>query len=149
MRIILQENVEKLGTRGEVLDVSEGYARNYLLPRKLAIPATEGNTKRLTQIRAALAKKEASEKGLAESLAEQLAAVTVTLTRKAGDSDQLFGSVTSADIAEALAALGYNVDKRKIRLEEPIKLVGEYSVPVKLHHDVNATIKVAVGREAE
>ncbi len=147
MRIILQENVEKLGTRGEVVDVSEGYARNYLLPRKLAVPASEGNTKRLTQIRASLAKKEASEKGLAESLAGQIAAATVTLTRKAGESDQLFGSVTSADIAEALAALGYNVDKRKIQLSEPIKLVGEYSVPVKLHHDVSATIKVVVGRE--
>jgi len=147
MRIILQENVEKLGTRGEIVDVSEGYARNYLLPRKLAIPATEGNTKRLEQIRASLAKKEASEKGLAESLANQLATVTVTLTRKAGESDQLFGSVTAADIAEALGALGYNVDKRKIRLDDPIKLVGEYSVPAKLHHDVSATIKVVVGRE--
>lgn len=147
MRIILQENVEKLGRRGEVLDVSEGYARNYLLPRKLAIPATEGNTKRLEQIRASLAKKEASEKGLAEVLAGQIDAATVTLTRKAGESDQLFGSVTSADIAEALAALGYNVDKRKIQLGDPIKLVGEYSVPVKLHHDVSATIKVVVGRE--
>jgi large subunit ribosomal protein L9 len=147
MRIILQENVEKLGTRGEVVDVSEGYARNYLLPRKLAIPATEGNTKRLAQIRASLAKKEASEKGLAEVLASQIAAATVTLTRKSGESDQLFGSVTSADIAEALAALGYNVDKRKIQLDEPIKLLGEYSVPVKLHHEVSATVKVVVNRE--
>ena len=147
MRIILQENVEKLGTRGEVVDVSDGYARNYLLPHKLAIPANEGNLKRLGQIRASLAKKEAGDKQLAESLAAQLAAATVTLRRKAGENDQMFGSVTSADIAEALAAQGYNVDKRKIQLHEPIKLVGEYSVTVKLHHEVSTTMKVVVARE--
>ena len=147
MRIILQENVEKLGTRGEVVDVSDGYARNYLLPHKLGIPANEGNLKRLGQIRASLAKKEAGDKQLAESLAAQLAAATITLKRKAGENDQLFGSVTTADIAEALAAQGYNVDKRKFQLDEPIKLVGEYSVTVKLHHEVSATVKLVVGRE--
>jgi large subunit ribosomal protein L9 len=146
MKVILQENVEKLGTRGEVVDVSDGYARNYILPRKLGILASEGNLKRLEQIRGSLSRKEASEKALAESLAAQIAATTISFTRKAGESDQLFGSVTSADIADALAAQGFTVDKRKIQLDDSIKLIGEYSVPVKLHYDVTATIKVVVTR---
>jgi large subunit ribosomal protein L9 len=148
MQIILQENVEKLGTRGQVVEVSPGYARNYLLPRKLAIEATPGNLKRLEKIRATLAKREATERDAAVKLAEMLGGVTLTLARKAGDTDQLFGSVTSADLAEALAAQGYTVDKRKIRLEEPIKLIGEFTVPVRLHHDVETAIKVVVTREA-
>ena len=148
MRIILQEDVDKLGTRGQVVEVTDGYARNYLLPRKLAIPATPANLKRLEHVRTVFAKREATEKESAQKLAELLVNVTVTLARKAGESDQLFGSVTSADIAEALAAQGYHVDKRKIQLEEPIKLVGEYQVPVKLHHDVSALVKVIVNREA-
>jgi large subunit ribosomal protein L9 len=147
MRIILQETVEKLGARGEVVDVSDGYARNFLLPRKLAIPASEGNLKRLGQIRAALARQEASEKSLAASLAAQLATTSLEFSRKAGETDQMFGSVTSADIAEALAAKGFSVDKRKIQLTEPIKVVGEYDVPVKLHAEVTATLKVVVNRE--
>jgi large subunit ribosomal protein L9 len=146
MKVILQENVEKLGTRGQVVDVSDGYARNYILPRKLGIPASEGNLKRLEQIRGSLARKEASEKTLAESLAAQIAAVTLSFARKAGENNQMFGSVTSADIADALAAQGFKVDKRKIQLSDPIKLIGEYAVPVKLHHDVSATINVVVTR---
>ena len=148
MQIILQEDVEKLGTRGQVVEVAEGFARNYLLPRKLAIPATPGNLKRLEKIRATLAKRTATEKGTAEKQSELLAATNVTLARKAGENDQLFGSVTAADIAEALAAQGFTVDKRKIELPEPIKLIGEYQVTAKLHHDVTATIKVIVQREA-
>lgn len=148
MKLILQENVEKLGTRGEVVDVSNGFARNFLLPRQLAIPATAGNLKRLGQIRASLSRREATEKEQAEALATQLGAASVTLTRKAGENDQLFGSVTSADIAESLAALGYTVDKRRIQLDEPIKLIGEYQVGVKLHHDVSASVKVVVTRQA-
>ncbi len=148
MKIILQENVEKLGTRGQVVEVKEGYARNYLLPRALAIPATDGNMKRLEKIRATLAKKEASEKGAAELLAQQLAAVSLTIARKAGENDQLFGSVTAADIADALAAQGYTVDKRRIQLAEPIKVISENEVAVKLHHDVTAAVKVSVTREA-
>jgi large subunit ribosomal protein L9 len=148
MRIILQENIEKLGTRGQVLEVADGYARNYLLPRKLALRAEKGNLKRLERISASLAKREATEKGAAEKQAELLANVIVTLARKAGENDQLFGSVTGADIAEALAAQGYQIDKRKIQLVDPIKLIGEYQVTVKLHHDVGATIKVTVTREA-
>jgi large subunit ribosomal protein L9 len=148
MQIILQEDVEKLGTRGQVVEVSEGYARNYLLPRKLGIAATPGNLKRLEQIRTVLAKRTANEKESAQQQAELLTAVTLTLIRKAGEHDQLFGSVTTADISEALATQGFNVDKRKIELQEPIKLIGEYQVAAKLHHDVTASIKVIVQREA-
>ncbi len=148
MQVILQEDVEKLGPRGQVVDVADGYARNFLLPRKLAIAATPGNLKRLEQIRASLAKRTAAEKQTAEQLAERLVSATVTFKRKAGENDQLFGSVTAADVAEALAAQGYQVDKRKVQLAEPIKLVGEYQVPVKLHHEVAATVKVTVTREA-
>ncbi len=147
MRVILQENVEKLGHRGQVVDVAEGYARNYLLPRKLALPASPANLKRLDHMRATLAKHEATEKESAQKLAELVATVSVTLARKAGENDQLFGSVTSADIAEALAAQGYHVDKRKIQLDEPIKLIGEYQVSAKLHHEVSATFTVIVKRE--
>ena len=148
MKIILQENVEKLGTRGQVIEVAEGYARNYLLPQSLAIPATTGNMKRIEKIRAVLARKEATERGAAELLAQQLAAVSVSIARKAGENDQLFGSVTAADIAGALEAQGFNVDKRRIQLVEPIKIVCEVDLPVKLHHDVTATVKVSVTREA-
>lgn len=148
MQIILQEDVEKLGTRGQVVEVAAGYARNFLLPRKLAIPATAGNLKRLEKIRATLAKRTATERESAQKLAELLATVSVRLTRKAGENDQLFGSVTAADIAEALAAQGYNVEKRKIQLDEPIKLVGEYQVSAKLHLDIAANIKVVVQRES-
>ena len=148
MRIILQENIEKLGTRGQVLEVADGYARNYLFPRKLAIPADAGSLKQRERVRATLLQREATEKSDAEKVAQVLADVTITLSRKAGESDQLFGSVTSADIAEALAAQGYSVDKRKVELEEPIKLIGEYQVPVKLHHNVQAMVKVIVTRAA-
>lgn len=147
MQIILQEDVEKLGTRGEVVQVAEGYARNFLLPRKLGLEATPGNMKRLEKMRAAFAKKEATEKGAAEKLAELLAGVSLTLSRKAGENDQLFGSVTSGDIADALAAQGYNVEKRKITLADPIKLVGEYQIPIKLHREVTASVKLTVQKE--
>src|SRR4029077_20296419 len=147
MQIILQEDVEKVGTRGQVVEVAEGYARNFLLPRKLALEATPGNMKRLEKMRATFAKREATERDSAQKLAELLAGIAVALARKAGENDQLFGSVTSADVAEALAAQGYNIDKRKIQLDEPIKLVGEYQIPVKLYHDVTASVKLAVQRE--
>lgn len=147
MQIILQEDIEKLGARGQVVEVAEGYARNFLLPRKLALEATPNNMKRLENMRAVFAKREATEKESAQKLAELLAGVTLTLSRKAGENDQLFGSVTSSDIAEALAAQSYNIDKRKIELADPIKLVGEYQVPVKLHREVNTTVKLIVQRE--
>jgi len=147
MQIILQEDVEKLGTRGQIVNVAEGYARNFLLPRKLGLEATPGNMKRLEKMRAAFAKKEATEKGAAEELAKLLMGVSLSLTRKAGENDQLFGSVTSADISEALAAQGYNIDKRKIVLVDPIKLVGEYEIPLRLHREVSASVKLAVKKE--
>jgi large subunit ribosomal protein L9 len=149
MQIILQEDVEKLGTRGEIVTVAAGYARNYLLPRKLALPASAGNLKRLEKIRTVLAKKTASERDVAQKQAETLNGVVLTLKRKAGENDQLFGSVTSADLAEALAAQGHEVDKRRIQLTEPIKVLGEYEAPVKLHREVIAQIKVIVQREGE
>ncbi|MGB6482835.1 MAG: 50S ribosomal protein L9 [Candidatus Acidiferrales bacterium] len=148
MEIILQEDIEKLGTRGQVVTVKEGYARNYLLPQKLAIPANASNMKRLEKMRAAFAKKEATERESAQQQAAQLASVTLKLSRKAGENDQLFGSVTTADIAEALAAQGYEIDKRKIQLTDSIKLVGEYPITIKLYRDVTATVTLTVDRES-
>jgi large subunit ribosomal protein L9 len=147
MQIILQEDVEKLGTRGQVVEVKEGFARNFLLPRKLALEATPGNMKRLEKMRAVFAKKEATEKEAAQNQSELLAGVSLEITRKAGENDQLFGSVNAADISDALAAKGFNVDKRKIALADPIKLVGEFEIPVKLHREVTATVKLAVKKE--
>jgi large subunit ribosomal protein L9 len=148
MQIILQEDIEKLGTRGQVVEVAEGYARNYLLPRKLALEALPGNMKRLEKMRAAFAQKEATEKDAAQKLAEMLAGVSLSITRKAGDNDQLFGSVTSGDVADLLAAHGYNIEKRRIVLADAIKVVGEYEIPIKLHREVSATVKLAVQKEA-
>jgi large subunit ribosomal protein L9 len=144
MQIILQEDVEKLGHRGQVVEVAEGYARNYLLPRKLALPVSAGNLKQLEQIKRSLAKREATEREGAQKQAGLLGTLVVEFARKAGENDQMFGSVTAADIAESLAAQGYSVDKRKIQLEQPIKTLGEYDVPAKLHREVTASIKVVV-----
>lgn len=148
MQIILQEDIEKLGTRGEVVSVAEGYARNYLLPRKLALEASPGNLKRLEKIRTTLAKRTATEREGAQKQSELLKDVAVNFSRKAGENDQLFGSVTAADIAEALAAQGFEVDKRRIELAEPIKAVGQYDVTVKLVHGITASFKVNVSRQA-
>ncbi len=148
MEIILQEDVEKLGTRGQLVTVKEGYARNYLLPQKLAVPANASNMKRLEKMRAAFAKKEATERESAQQQAALLASVTLKLSRKAGENDQLFGSVTTGDIAEALKAQGYEIDKRKIQLNDPIKLVGEYPITLKLYRDVTATVTLTVDRES-
>jgi large subunit ribosomal protein L9 len=147
MQVILHEDVEKLGARGQVVDVAEGYARNFLLPRKLAVAATASNMKAVERMRASFAKREATEKGDAQTLAGLLAGVTVRLTRKAGDTEQMFGSVTTADISESLAAQGYTIDKRKIQLDDPIKHIGDFDVPVRLHREVIATLKVIVERE--
>lgn len=148
MEIILQEDVEKLGNRGQVVTVKEGYARNYLLPRKLAVPANASNMKRLEKMRAAFAKKEATERESAQQQAAQLATVSLKLSRKAGDNNQLFGSVTSGDIADALKAQGYEIDKRKIQLTDSIKLVGEYPITLKLYRDVTATVTLTVDPES-
>lgn len=148
MQIILQEDIEKLGARGDVVSVKEGYARNFLLPRKLALEASPGNLKRLEKIRAALAKRTATEREGAQKQADLLKDVTLTFSRKAGENDQLFGSVTASDIAEGLAGQGFQVDKRRIELPEPIKVVGEFDVTAKLVHGVAATFKVIVSRQA-
>ena len=148
MQIILQEDVEKLGARGEVVDVAPGYARNYLLPHKLGIEASPANLKRLEKIRVTLAKRTATEKDAALQQAALLNQVIVKLTRKAGENDQLFGSVTSADLAEALQKQGFEIDKRRIELAEPIKILGESLVTVKLVHGVTAEFKVIVEKEA-
>ena len=147
MQIILQEDVDKLGNRGEVVTVAEGYARNYLLPRKLALEATSGNMKRLEKMRAAFAKKEAVEKGDAQKLAEMLAPVELEVSRKSGENDQLFGSVTAADISEQLAAKGFTIDKKKIVLAEPIKIIGEYQISIKLHREITTNIKLTVKKD--
>jgi large subunit ribosomal protein L9 len=147
MQVILRQNIEKLGDRGDIVNVADGYARNYLLPRRLAVPATEANKKIVEQERQAHLRREARERGEAEELARLLAGVTVTIPQKAGEHDQLFGSVTAKDIAEALQKQNYVVDRRKIQLEEPIKQLGEYKVPVRLHKDVTAEILVQVVKE--
>jgi large subunit ribosomal protein L9 len=147
MQIILQQDVEKLGTRGQIVEVAAGYARNYLLPQKLGLEASANNMKRLEKMRAAFALQEATEKNDAQKLGEWIAAVSLEFTRKAGDNEQLFGSVTSADIAEGLAAKGYTLDKRKIMLPESIKVVGEYEIPVKLHREVVGKVKVTVKKD--
>jgi len=149
MEIILLEDVEKLGTRGQVVTVADGYGRNYLLPKKLAVPASRQNRKWVEQLRVRFLKAEAKEKGDAQSLAELLQMVSVDIKRKAGEKGTLFGSVTALDIAEKLAAQGYQIDKRKIHLPTALKVLGEYDVAVKLHRDVTATIKVKVEAEGE
>ncbi|HXT25324.1 MAG TPA: 50S ribosomal protein L9 [Candidatus Eisenbacteria bacterium] len=148
MQIILQEDVDKLGHRGDVVTVKPGYARNFILPRKLGIEATAGNMKALERIRTSLAKKTATELDAAQKQAGLLNGVALKFARKTGENDQMFGSVTSADIAEALAAQGFKIDKRQIQLTEPIKAIGERDVTVKVFRDVTAVIKVTVEKEA-
>ena len=149
MQIILQEDIEKLGHRGDVVTVKTGYARNFLLPRKLAIEASAGNMKALERIRGALAKKTATELDAAQKQAALLNGVAVHFTRKTGENDQLFGSVTSADIAEGLAAQGFKIDKRQVQLLEPYKTLGEFPVTVKVFRDVTAEVKVLVEKETQ
>lgn len=149
MEVILLEDVEKLGTRGKIVRVADGYGRNYLLPKKLAVAATAQNRKWVEQQRVKFLKLEAKEKAEAEELAKLLQGATVAVQRKAGEKGTLFGSVTAMDVAERLAAQGFNIDKRRIHLDPPLKVLGEYEVPVKLHADVTATIKVKVESEGE
>jgi large subunit ribosomal protein L9 len=148
MQIILQEDVEKLGNRGDVVTVKPGYARNFLLPNKLAVEATPGNMKALERIRGALAKKTATELEAAKKQAELLTGVSVKFARKTGENDQMFGSVTTSDIAEGLEAQGFGVDKRQVQLADPLKTLGEFPVTIKVFRDVTAQIKVAVEKES-
>jgi large subunit ribosomal protein L9 len=147
MEVILREDIEKLGNRGQVVKVAPGYARNFLLPKRLAVAATEANKKIVEQERQAHLRKEAKVQGEAQELAKIMTGATVRIAQKAGENDQLFGSVTSKDIAEALAAQNYNIDRRKILLEDPIRQLGEYKVTVRLHKDVPVEITVVVAKE--
>jgi large subunit ribosomal protein L9 len=147
MQIILQEDVEKLGHRGDVVTVKSGYARNFLLPNKIGIEATVGNMKALERIRGSLAKKTATELDAAKRQAELLSGVSVKFHRKTGENDQMFGSVTTGDIAEALKLQNFEVDKRQVQLADPIKTIGEFPVTIKVFRDVTAEIKVHVEKE--
>ena len=147
MEIILREDVEKLGARGQVVKVASGYARNFLLPKRLAVAATEANKKIVEQERQAHLRKEAKLKTEAEDLGKLLAGVSVSIAQKAGENDQLFGSVTAKDIAEALEKQNFTVDRRKIQLDEPIRQLGEHKVTVRLHREVPIEITVNVVKE--
>jgi len=147
MEVILREDVEKLGSRGELVKVAPGYARNFLLPKRLAVAATESNKKIVEQERQGHLRKEAKVAADATELGKMMGNVTVTISQKAGENDQLFGSVTSKDIAEALEKQGYAIERRKIALEEPIKTLGEFKVPLRLHKDVTAELTVVVLKE--
>ena len=149
MEVILKEDVSNLGHRGDVVKVADGYGRNFLLPKNLAMEATPANKAVIDQMKAAAVRRSAKEKAEAEQLVTQLNTVALAFTRKVGEGDHLFGSVTSSDIAQELTAKGFNIDRRKIQLDEPLKSTGEFHVPVKLHREVTAHIAVTVkGEEA-
>jgi large subunit ribosomal protein L9 len=149
MEVILREHVEHLGQRGEIVKVADGYARNYLLPRKLALLATEGNKKQIERERAKLEAREAEEKKVADAIANRMANLEVVIARKVGETEALYGSVTTADVAEALAAKGFDIDRRKIQLADPIKKLGDFDLPVRLQREVIATVKVRVVAEGQ
>lgn len=147
MEVILRQHVDNLGERGQIVKVADGYARNYLFPRNLALPATEGNKRHVERERKIMETREAEEKGQAEAIASRLSAVEVTIARRVGETDQLYGSVTAADIADFLKAKGFEVDRRKLVLADPIKTIGEHTVPLKLHRNVTVPLKVKVVKE--
>jgi len=148
MEVILKEDVAKLGNRGDVIKVAEGYGRNFLLPKKLAIEATHANKAVIEQMKAAAVRRSAKEKSEAEELSKQFDGLEVSFARKAGENDQLFGSVTAGDIAEALEKKSFHIDRRKIQLHEPLKSIGEFTIPIKLHKDVTTHLKVVITKEA-
>jgi len=147
MEVILREDVDKLGSRGQLVKVAPGFARNFLLPKRLAVAATDANKKIVEQERQAALRREAKEVADAQELGKMMGAVTVTVAQKAGENDQLFGSVTAKDIAELLEKQGYTIDRRKIQLQEPIKTLGEHKVPIRLHRDVTVEITANVTKE--
>lgn len=149
MQVILKQDVDKLGKTGELVKVTPGYARNYLIPKQLAVAATEGNLRMVKMLQQAHAKRDMKEKSSAELVAREVSRLVLDLSRKAGEGGSLFGSVTSIDIAEKLAAHKIEVDKRKILLDEPIKAIGEYTIPIRLHREVTAHIRVHIQAEAE
>ena len=148
MEVILKEDVDNLGHRGDVVKVAEGYGRNFLLPRKLAMQATPANKAVIEQMKSAAARRSATEKTQAEALVAKLEPIVLSFTRKSGEAGHLFGSVTSADIAAGLASNGFEIDRRKIQLPEPLKSVGDFSVAIKLHREVTAQVKVKIQAEA-
>ena len=147
MEVILREHVDNLGNRGEIVKVADGYARNFLLPRKLALPATAGNRKHVERERRIVEAREAAEKVQAEAIAARLAMIDINITRRVGETDQLYGSVTAVDIADFLKGKGFDVDRRKLILPEPIKAIGQHTVPLKLHREVTSWLKVTVAKE--
>jgi large subunit ribosomal protein L9 len=147
MEVILREHVDHLGRRGDVVKVADGYARNYLIPRKLALPATEGNRRHVERERKKMELREAEEKAVAEAIAARLAAIDITIARRVGETEQLYGSVTAADIAEFLKGRGFEIDRRKLILPEPIKTLGDHEVPLKLHREVAVPLTVHVVKE--
>jgi large subunit ribosomal protein L9 len=147
MKVILKQDVEKLGRRGDVVNVAPGFGRNYLIARKMAIAVTATNVKMIEIERQALKKKAEIERKCFQSLAQKLSQVTLTFTRRAGEKDVIFGSVSSGDVKEALDGLGYEIDKKKILLDEPIKRLGNFAVPVKISADDRAEVKIVVARE--
>jgi large subunit ribosomal protein L9 len=149
MEVILREDVDKLGNRGQVVKVAAGYARNYLLPKRLAVAATDSNKKIVEQERQAHLRREAKLASDATDLAKLMSSVVITIHAKAGEQDQLFGSVTAKDIAEGLEKQNYTIDRRKIQLDEPIRQLGEHKVPIKLHREVSVDITVIVAKEEE
>ena len=147
MEVILREHVDNLGQRGEIVKVADGYARNFLLPRKLALPATEGNRRHVERERRIVESREAAEKVQAEAIAARLNMIDIRITRRVGETDQLYGSVTAVDIADFLKGKGFDIDRRKLILPEPIKAIGEHVVPLKLHREVTVPLKVVVAKE--
>lgn len=147
MEVILRQHVDNLGNRGDIVKVADGYARNFLLPRKLALPATDGNRRHVERERKIMETREAEERSHAEGIATRLASVEISIPRRVGDTEQLYGSVTAVDIAEYLKAKGFEIDRRKLILPEAIKVLGEHTVPLKLHRDVTVPLKVRVVRE--
>lgn len=144
MEVILREHVDNLGSRGDVVKVAAGYARNYLLPRQLALPVTVASKRQIEREREKAEARDAEERAAAEALSQRVAAFDISISRRVGENNTMFGSVTSADIAHALAAKGFEVEKRKITLAEPIKSIGEHTVQVKVHRDVTADVKIKV-----
>ena len=147
MEVILREHVDNLGRRGEVVKVADGYARNYLLPRKLALLVTDGNKQQIERERGKFEAREQEEKKVAEAMAARLSGVEIQIARKVGETEVLFGSVTSTDVATAMAAKGFEIDRRRLTLREPIKKLGEYDIPLRLHPDLTIPIKVKVVAE--
>jgi len=147
MDVILREHVDNLGKRGEVVKVAAGYARNYLLPRKLALPATDGNKRHVERERKIVEARESDERSQAQAIAVRLEAIEIAMARRVGDTEQLYGSVTSADIADYLKTKGFDIDRRKLILPEAIKTLGEHTVPLRLHRDVTVSLKVQVAKE--